>query len=178
MGSLTNEEIEIGECFPSGRKYQLPWSLRFPNFSPPQISNSCYWRDILFLEDQTLHQKKWWTVGVTNQPLHFAPSIKHLSCLTSISFRGSSASLLIFICCVQCTLSIDHFCSEHQTPHSFIHILRPFCSEHRAPRATLLRHPCFESSLLQASSLSFSYSFLSFFSLIEDDWRWHWSGCL
>ena len=43
---------------------------------------------------------------------------------------------------VYCTPSIDHFCSEHQTPHLFIHVFGPlgsdihvmslFCSEHWA----------------------------------------------
>ncbi len=68
-------------------------------------------------------------VGVTYQPLHFAPSIKYLSCLISISFRRSSASFPVFMCRVQFTPSIDWFCSEHQTQLLFIHALEPLGSD-------------------------------------------------
>ena len=79
------------------------------------------------------------TVRVTYQPLHFALSIKYLSCLISISFRQSSASFPVFMCRVQCTPSIDHLCSEHQTPHLFIHVLEPLGSDIHVLRPVLLR---------------------------------------
>ena len=79
------------------------------------------------------------SVGVTYQPLRFAPSIKYLSCLISISFRRSSASFPVFMCRVQCTPSIDHLCSEHQTPHLFIHVLEPLGSDIHVLRPVLLR---------------------------------------
>ncbi len=106
----------------------------------------------------------------------------HRSCwsyvLTFISLRTSSTYHVLFpfhsgdgaphLYRVHYTPSIDHFYSEHQTPHLFIRIFEPlgsyiyvsslFCSEHWT--CHLVSH------------------FWASFSLIADDHRWHWSGCL
>ena len=70
--------------------------------------------------------------------LHFAPNIEHLSCF--ISFHSGDRAPHLYR--VHYTPSIDHFCSEYQTPHLFIHVFETlgsyihvfslFCSEHRA----------------------------------------------
>lgn len=98
-------------------------------------------------------------VGVTCQPLHFAPSIEHFLYLISILFRRPSASFPVFMCRDHCTPSIDRFRSEHQTPRHLAPTFMfcdQFCFDNRAPRVNLLQYPCPESILLRASSLSFS----------------------
>lgn len=90
-----------------------------------------------FIFNAICHCMLWQTVGVTYQPFHYAPSIAHLSCLISISFRRSSVSLSMFICRVNCTPSIKN--QIYPLAPAFM-FRRHFRSEHRAPRAPSLRH--------------------------------------
>ena len=107
---------------------------------------------------------------------------------------------------VSFVLRVDHFCSEHQTPHSLIYIFRDhLCSEHHTPRHLapiihVLSSRCyvhraprhlaaiihvFSSFMLRISSAFIQTAIchlLIYFrvslSLIVNDQRWHLSGCL
>lgn len=113
------------------------------------------WFFFPFIFNAICHYMLWQTVGVTYQPFHYAPSIAHL-CLISISFRRSSVSLSMFICRVNCTPSIDHFCPEHQKPHLCIHVFEPLGSGIHVSSSFLLRASSAACPFPPALSLSFS----------------------